>query len=160
MSIPTTTASPWPSRAAYLSAAVFIGASSATNVLYGWQKGTDLPTSLVWAAVAGAASITFALSWPALIRAASNWSLFGTVVALIAMLLSGVYSISAALGSAGAGRMDAAMQETATTGTRQRAHAAYDAARTELAGLKFARPVAELEAMREDWRSKTRNFPW
>ena len=97
MSIPTTTASPWPSWAAYLSAAVFIGASGSVNLLYGIGKGQDPASSAVWGAVSVAASITFALSWPALIRAASNWSLSGTVVALIAMLLSGGYSISAAL---------------------------------------------------------------
>jgi hypothetical protein len=125
-----------PAKFAYFSAGIFIAASGSVNLLYGISKGQDLASSAVWGGVSVAASITFAL------------------------LLSGGYSISAALGSAGAGRIDAATQETATAGNRQRAQAAYDAARTELAGLKFARPVAELEAMRDEWRSKTRNFPW
>ena len=68
MPIPTTTASPWPARCAYISAAIFTAASGLTNLTYGWQKGSDLATSLVWSGVAGAVAIVFALSWPALIR--------------------------------------------------------------------------------------------
>jgi hypothetical protein len=147
VSIPTATASPWPSRAAYFSAAVFIAASGSVNLIYGIGRGSDPASSAVWGAVSVAASITFALSWPALIRAAGNRSLSGAAVALVALLLSGAYSISAALGSAGAGRMDATAQETATTGNRQRAQASYDAAKAELATLKSARPAAELQAI-------------
>jgi hypothetical protein len=66
VTILTATASLWPSRAACFSAAVFIGASGATNVLNGWQKGIDLPTSLVWSGVAGAVAVIFPLSWPPL----------------------------------------------------------------------------------------------
>ena len=68
MTIHIATASPWPARAAYFSAAIFIAASGTTNVLYGWSKGDSLATSLVWAGVAGAVAIIFALAWPALIR--------------------------------------------------------------------------------------------
>jgi hypothetical protein len=118
VSILTTTASPWPCRAAYFSAAVFIAASCSVNLIFGIGKGSDTATSAVWGAVSVAASIIFALSYPALIRAAGNRSLSGAAVALVAMLLSGTYSISAALGSAGAGRMDAAATETATNGDR------------------------------------------
>jgi hypothetical protein len=100
VSILTTAASPWPCRAAYFSAAVFIGASGATNVIYGWQKGTDMPTSLVWAGVAGAVAVIFALSWPALIRSleAKRWS--AATMSLLALVLAGSYSVTAALGSA------------------------------------------------------------
>jgi hypothetical protein len=66
VTILTATASLWPSRAACFSVAVFIGASGATNVPYGWQKGIDLPTSLVWSGVAGAVAVIFPLSWPPL----------------------------------------------------------------------------------------------
>ena len=57
----------------------------ATNVIYGWQKGTDLPTSLVWAGVAGAVAVIFALSWPALIRSleAKRWS--AALICLVAL---------------------------------------------------------------------------
>ena len=51
MTIPIATASPWPARAAYFSAAIFIGASGTTNVVYGWSKGDSLATSLVWAGI-------------------------------------------------------------------------------------------------------------
>jgi hypothetical protein len=148
VSIPTTTASPWPCRAAYFSAAVSISASGAINVLYGWQKGTDLPTSLAWAGVGGAVAVIFALSWPALIRSveARRWS--SALISLLALVLAGSYSVTAALGSASGGRANAATQETAETDVRAKAQTAYDAAKAELATLKAARPVAELEAMR------------
>ena len=68
MSTTTVTLSAWPARAAYFSAAIFIAASRTTNVVYGWSKGDSLATSLVWAGVAGAVAIIFALAWPALIR--------------------------------------------------------------------------------------------
>ena len=51
MTIPIATASPWRARAAYFSAAIFIGASGTTNVVYGWSKGDSLATSLVWAEI-------------------------------------------------------------------------------------------------------------
>src|SRR5206468_12438618 len=125
-------------------AAVFIGASGATNVLFGWQKGSDLPTSLVWAGVAGAVAVIFALSWPALIRSleAKRWS--AALIALLALVLAGSYSVTAALGSAADGRANAATHEAAVADVRAKAQAAYDAAKAELATLKAARPVAEL----------------
>jgi hypothetical protein len=160
MSIPTTTASPWPCRAAYFSAAVFIGASGATNVLYGWSKGTDLPTSLVWAGVAGAVAVIFALAWPAVLKSleAKRWS--AAALSLFAVVLAGSYSVTAALGSAAGGRMDAAAQEKDTTGTRKRAQDAYDTAKAELATLKPTRTVGELTAMRDGWRRAYANQPW
>ena len=133
-------------RAAYFSAAVFIGASGATNVLYGWQKGTDLPTSLVWAGVAGAVAVIFALSWPALIRSleAKRWS--AALISLVALVLAGTYSVTAALGSAAGGRINAATTGDGHDRRRKKAQDAYDTAKAELATLKPARPVAELEA--------------
>ena len=99
----TATPSVWPARAAYFSAAIFTGASGTINVTYGWQKGGDLAGSLTWAAVAAAVAIVFALSWPALIRSleARRWS--AALVALVALVLSGSYSVTAALGSAAGG---------------------------------------------------------
>jgi len=130
VTIPTTAASPWPARCAYLSASIFIGASGATNVVYGWSKGDTFAASLVWAGVAGAVAIVFALSWPALIRSvdAKRWS--AALIALVAMLLSGAYSVTAALGSAAGGRANAAATETATTDARTKAQVAYDTALT------------------------------
>ena len=126
MTIPKTGQSPWPARCAYIAASIFIAASGTTNVIYGWSKGDSLATSLVWAGVAGAVAIVFALSWPALIRSvdAKRWS--AALIALVAMLLSGAYSVTAALGSAAGGRANAAATETATTDARSKAQAAYD----------------------------------
>ena len=82
MTIHIATASPWPARAAYFSAAIFIAGSSTTNVTYGFSKNETLATSLVWAGV------VFALSWPALIRSvdAKRWST--TLISLVALLLA------------------------------------------------------------------------
>lgn len=126
MTIPIATASPWPARAAYFSAAIFIAASGTTNIVYGWSKGDLLATSLVWAGVAGAVAINFALSWPALIRSvdAKQWS--AALISLVALVLAGAYSVTAALGSAAGGRANAAATETATTDPRMKAQAAYD----------------------------------
>src|SRR5438046_1321858 len=114
MSIPTAAASPWPARAAYFSASIFTAASGGTNILYGWAKGGDLASSLVWAAGAGAVAVAFALSWPALIRSleARRWS--AALMALVALVLAGSYSVTAALGSAAGGRANAATAEAAT----------------------------------------------
>ena len=157
MTISKATGSPWPARVAYFSAAIFIGASGSVNLLYGLAKGTDPASSAVWGAVSVAASITFALSWPALIR---SRSLSGAIVAIVALLLSGGYSISAALGSAGAGRMDAAAQEKDSTGTRKRAQDAYDTAKAELATLKPSRTLGELLAMKAGWVRAYPNQAW
>ena len=62
-------------------------------------------------------------------------------------MLAGSYSVTAALGSAAGGRANAATTETATADARKKAQDAYDAAKAELATLKPARPVAELEAI-------------
>ena len=136
-----------PALLAYISAGIFASASGALNVVYGWNKGSDLPSSLTWAAVAAAVAIIFSLSWPALIRSleARRWS--AAVVTLAALLLSGAYSVTAALGSAAGGRADAAAIETETAGARKRAQAAYDAAQAELAKIAATRSIGEVEAL-------------
>jgi hypothetical protein len=143
VTIPIATASPWPARAAYFSAAIFIAASGTTNIVYGWSKGDSLATSRVWAGVAGAVAINFALSWPALIRSvdAKQWS--AALISLVALV--GAYSVTAALGSAAGGRANAAATETATTDARMKAQAAYNTGKAELAGLPNARPLPSLK---------------
>jgi hypothetical protein len=124
----------------------------------------------VWGAVAGSVAIVFALSWPALIKSldAKCWS--AAVMALVALLLSGSYSVTAALGSAAGGRMNAATAETNNADTRAKAQSAYDmakaklatmvaqthtqtglieAAQGELARLPATRSVAEIQALIE-----------
>jgi hypothetical protein len=56
-------------------------------------------------------------------------------MALVALLLSGSYSVTAALGSAAGGRMNAATAETDNANTRAKAQAAYDLAKAELAAM-------------------------
>src|SRR5687767_15019775 len=102
----TSTGPIWPVRFAYASAIIFIAASGGTNLIYGWHKGADLASSLVWAAVSVGASIVFALSWPALSRNVESRPTSRAVLILIGMLLTGAYSVSAALGSAMAGRVN------------------------------------------------------
>jgi hypothetical protein len=156
VTIPIATASPWPARAAYFSAAIFIATSATTNIVYGWNKGDSLVTSLVWAGVSGAVAIVFALAWPALIRSvdAKRWS--AALISLVALLLAGAYSVSAALGSAAGGRANAAATETATADARTKAQAAYDTAKAEIAKLPNARPVGELEALLASAKPKCR----
>ena len=160
MSTVTATASPWPARAAYFSAAIFTGAAGTINVTYGWQKGADLAGSLTWSAVAAAVAIVFALSWPALIRSleARRWS--AALISLAALALAGSYSVTAALGSAAGGRANAAITEAATADARQKAQASYDASKAELTLLKQTRTVGELQAMRDGWKRAYRNEPW
>jgi hypothetical protein len=147
MLTPTPLGAVWPARLAYVAAALFTAASGGTNLVYGWNKGADLSSSFVWSAVSVGVSIVFALSWPALLRNidAKQWS--RASVALIAMVVTGAYSISAALGSAMGGRSNAASMETAISDARARAQTAYEGARNELSGLKPSRSVAELETL-------------
>jgi hypothetical protein len=68
-------------------------------------------------------------------------------MAAIALVLTGSYSLTAALGSASGGRTDAAVSEMVTADARAKAQAAYDTAEAELDGLKPSRPIGELEAL-------------
>jgi hypothetical protein len=157
--IPIATASPWPARCAHLSAAIFIAASGTTNVVYGFSKGDTLATSCVWAGVAGAVAIVFALTWPALIRSvdAKRWS--AAFISLVALLLAGAYSVTAALGSASGGRANATAAETATTDARTKAQAAYDTAKAELDTLAAAKPAADIQALIETNKVELAKLP-
>jgi hypothetical protein len=137
----------WPSGLAYAAALLFCLASAGTNLVYGWNKGTDLPSSLIWSAVSVAVSIVFALSWPAVIGSLERGRWSRASMALVALVLTGTYSVAAALGSASGGRTQATALELAATSARDRAQAAYDAAQAELAKLEPTRTVGELEAL-------------
>ena len=91
----------------------------------------------------------FALSWPAVIGNIErrNWS--RAFIAFLALLLTGSYSVTAALGSAAGGRANATNQEQAKTADRSRAQAAYDDTKTELSKLAPSRPASEVEARRD-----------
>jgi hypothetical protein len=149
MALHTPRASAWPVWIAFGASAIFSFASAGTNAIQGWAKGSDFATSLVWLSVSVAVSAVFALSWPALIRSLDTKQWSGAAMAVVALLLTGTYSVSAALGSAMGGRANAAIEEKATTDQRIKAQSSYDAATAELATLKPSRPVAEMEAVVE-----------
>lgn len=148
---------------AYSASAVFVLASAGLNCSYGWQRGgDDLLSSLVWAAVAIACSITLSLSFAAVIASFDRKRADLALLAASAMVVTGAYSISAALGSAAGGRANAASIEHAFSGARERANAAHASALAELGKLAPARPVEEIEALlaRENRRSGCRNSMW
>ena len=150
-----------PQALAFLAAILFTLSSGTLNVLYGLTKGSDALTSTVWCALAVATSIIFALSWPALIRSLETRRWSAAMMALVALLLAGAYSVSAALGSAAGGRANATIAETATTDARQKLQATYDLAKAELASLKPTKPVAELEALKASWHQRMgKREPW
>jgi hypothetical protein len=136
----------WPSRLAYAASLLFTFTSAATNAVYGFNRGADLPSALIWLLVSVAASVVFALSVPALLKslAARKWA--QALLVCIGFVVCGSYSVVAALGSASGGRADAAQFETAMTSNRVRAQAAYEKAKAELDRLVVPkRSVAELE---------------
>ena len=137
----------WPARLAYTAAGLFSAASGITNLLYGIAKGTDLGTSIVWGAVSVGVSIVFALSWPAVIVSADRKQWSRAAMAVVALLLTGTYSVSAALGSAMGGRANAALEAQDATDRKARAQAAYDAAKRETETLATAKPAPELQTL-------------
>jgi hypothetical protein len=126
---------------------LFTAAGTGTNLIYGLGKGSDTASSFVWAAVSIGVSIIFALSWPALIISLDRRQWARALLVLVALILTGTYSVAAALGSAAGGRAIAAIEEKDTADKRAKAQAAYDAAKNELAAIKPSRPVAELQAI-------------
>lgn len=147
MPMDTSAASCWPARLAYAAAGLFTLTSAATNALYGFRKGADLSTSLIWLAVSIAASIVFALSVPALLQSLSTKKWTQALLACIGFAVCGTYSFVAALGSASGGRQDSARIESTQQSVRARAQAAYDKATADLEAIKPARPAAEVEAL-------------
>jgi hypothetical protein len=147
MKLPTTGGSPFTARVAIAAATIFAAASITTNAWYGWSRGADLPSSVVWAGVSIAAGLTQVLSWPALVTTIDRRQWGKALAALCALLLCGSYSVIAALGSASGGRINAAIEERASSEQRSRAQAAYEQARAALAQLAPSRPLAEVEAL-------------
>ena len=74
-----------------------------------------------------------------------------------ALLITGAYSVSAALGSASGGRANAATQEHAIADYRAKAQVAYETAKNELAGLAPTRPAGELRALIEGVKADPRS---
>ena len=66
---------------------------------------------------------------------------------LMALLITGAYSVSAALGSAMGGRTNAAAEERSIADSRQKAQDAYVSAKSELDRLPATRSTGELRAL-------------
>lgn len=122
-------------------------ASAATNACYGFYRYDQLPCQLSWAAVSVAASVLLALGPTALLKSVKARSLAGSVLALVAIGLTGSYSFSAAIGASAGQRLTAATAQTDTDATRTRLTTAYRAAKDELGSLPPApATAAQLDA--------------
>ena len=91
--VSTRAATSWQARTCYIAAALFTLASGGTNLTYGWGKGSDPASSLVWAAVSVGVSIIFAFSWPALINSLDRKQWARAVMVLVALVVTGAYSV-------------------------------------------------------------------
>ena len=147
MPVITSAARCWPAHLAYAGAGLFTLTSAATNALYGFRKGADLSTSLIWLALSVAASIVFALSVPALLQSLSAKKWAQALLVCIGFVVCGTYSVVAALGSVFAGRQHAARIESTQQSARVRAEATYEKATAELEAIKPTRSIGELEAL-------------
>jgi len=125
---------------------MFTLASAGTNLIHGISKGADAASCTVWAAVSVAVSVVFALSWPAMIRTLERRQWILASMAAAALVLTGAYGVTAALGSASGARVNASATELSITDHRAKAQAAYNRAKAEMDGLKSSRPIGELEA--------------
>jgi hypothetical protein len=123
------------------------------------RRGSDLPSSLVWAGVSAGVAVVFALSWPSVIKSFEARRYSATTIAVVAMLLSGAYSLTAALGSAAGGRAFAAATETVITDARAKAQATYDAAKAEVDALNSAKPATEIQTQIEATREELAKLP-
>jgi hypothetical protein len=159
MTVNTPAGSPWPARLAYAAAGLFSGASGVTNLLYGIAKGIDFGSSLVWASVSVAVSIVFALSWPATIISADRKQWSRMTMAVIALLLTGTYSVTAALGSAMGGRASAAIEAEEAKDRKAKAQAKWDTAKAELDKLSASAPAAELQALIDNAKADLAKVP-
>jgi hypothetical protein len=123
------------------------------------EQGTDLPTSLIWAAVSVGVSIVFASSWPAFIRSvdAKHWS--RAIMVLVALLITGAYSVSAALGSAMGGRASALIEAKDVEGRKAKAQATWDAAKAELDALTTTKPATDLQTLIDNAKADLAKLP-
>jgi hypothetical protein len=77
----------------------------------------------------------------------------------IALLLTGAYSASAALGSAMGGRTTAAIEEQDAKDRKAKAQAKWDAAKAQLDQLNSAKPGAELQSLIDNAKADLAKLP-
>jgi len=80
-------------------------------------------------------------------------------MALVALLLTGTYSVSAALGSAMGGRANAAIEQQDKSDNRAKVQAAYDTAKTELELLTTAKPATDLQTLIDNAKAELAKLP-
>jgi hypothetical protein len=135
-----------PFALALLAAAALTGASAATNFIYALRRFEgDTANQWIWGAVAVAASLALLVAPSAFTTSIRERRYGNAVMAAVAAVLFGAFSLTAALGSATGVRLLASAQDTDVSGTRTRASAAYERATAALAALAPSRPVKEVE---------------
>lgn len=89
-----------PMFLAYLAGCIFTLASAATNLTYAIARADTLPPQIIWGSVAVAASVALALAPSAIVTSLGARRYGAASLALVAALIFGAYSVTAALGSA------------------------------------------------------------
>lgn len=111
------------------------------NIFYGLAKAPDDPIMQgVWAVVGAATSVGLTVSIWSAIR-------HRTKSAIVATILLGAYSLSAALGAANGPRMDAQIAHQEAQAAISRAQATHTTTTAEIATLGHARGSAELNPL-------------
>jgi hypothetical protein len=80
-------------------------------------------------------------------------------MALVALLLCGTYSVSAALGSAMGGRTSAAIEEQDAKDRKAKAQAKWDGAKIELDQLNATKAGAELQVLIDNAKAELAKLP-
>lgn len=135
-----------PTFLAYFAGCTFTLASSATNLTYAIGRADTLPPQIIWGSVAVAASVALALAPSAIVASLGSRKFGAASLALVAALLFGAYSVTAALGSATGGRLVAETEASDMAARRKSAAATIEKAEVELAKIGDVRTVPVVDA--------------
>lgn len=122
-----------PTFLAYLAGCTFTLASAATNLTYAIARADTLAPQIIWGSVAVAASVALALAPSAIVANLASRKYGAASLALVAALIFGAYSVTAALGSATGGRLVAETEASDTASRRSAALSSIGKADVELA---------------------------
>ncbi len=136
----STTAHPGASIAiAYSAAALLAVASAATNVLSAIAKHDAIGPQLIAASIAMAVAGLVVVALPVAIQSLRSRNYAGALIASAAFVLGASFSVSAALGTLGAPRLQAAMTVSHFDSGRSKLEAERDRATSELSQLPPSR---------------------
>lgn len=135
-----------PMILAYGAGIVFTLASAAVNVRYALGKTDDPTMQAVWAGVAVGASVALALAPSAFVASLQAKRYGGAILSLVALMVFGAYSVTAALGSATGGRLVASVEADDVTAKRKAAARDIEVYTREIATIGEVRSVPEVEA--------------